>query len=77
MSLPRRAITFTLATVAGLVAVLAGIYLVVACQSLPSVLGPVAGDTQPRTKLGAITLLFAVVLAIAAVIAARTREDRR
>jgi multisubunit Na+/H+ antiporter MnhB subunit len=67
--------------VLGLTAVLAGAlavtYLLVACQSLPSLLGPVAGDTHPRTKLGAAFLLLAVLLAGGAVMTARLRRDRR
>jgi drug/metabolite transporter (DMT)-like permease len=30
------------------------VYLTVACQSLPRFLGPVHGDTSPRTALGVV-----------------------
>ena len=77
VSLPRRAISATLGTAAAVATVLAVIYLVVACESLPGVLGPVAGDSQPRTKLGAAILLVAVILATGAVLATRLRDNRR
>jgi hypothetical protein len=56
--------------------VVAVIYLVVACQSLPGLLGPVAGDTHPRTRLGAGLLLVAVIMAIGAVLTVRPRPTR-
>ena len=42
------------------------IYLAVACESLPSFLGAVPGDTHPRTPLGVALLIAAVVFAAAA-----------
>jgi hypothetical protein len=42
------------------------IYVAVACQSLPSFLGAVPGETHPRTRLGAALLILAVVFAAAA-----------
>ncbi|MDQ1428611.1 MAG: hypothetical protein QOK39_2087 [Acidimicrobiaceae bacterium] len=76
MSLPRRATIVTLGAVAALAAVLGVTYLVVACKSLPGVLGPVAGDTHPRTKLGAAILVLAVLLALGTVLTARPRNGR-
>jgi amino acid permease len=60
-------------------AVLAGalgvVYLVVACESLPSYLGGVAGDPDPRTKLGVAMLFVAALLFVVGVIS--TRRPRR
>lgn len=72
---PKRAVTATLEGIAALIAVLAVTYLVVACESLPGILGPVAGDTHPRTKLGAGLLIVAIVLAAGGLLVAR-RPDR-
>lgn len=77
MNLPRRALSATLEATAALTAALAVTYLVVACRSLPSVLGPVPGDPHPRTRLGAVLLLVAVLLAAGGLILARRpRRDR-
>lgn len=72
-----RAITVTVGTVAAFTAVLAVTYLGVACESLPSLLGPVAGDTHPRTKLGAALLFVAVLLAVVSLGLARLQRHRR
>jgi hypothetical protein len=74
VGLPRRAITITMDAAAALIAILAVTYLVVACESLPGFLGPVAADTQPRTKLGAALLIVAVLLAASATGLARVRR---
>jgi uncharacterized membrane protein YdcZ (DUF606 family) len=66
-----------LEALAGLTAVLAVVYLVVACQSLPGLLGPVAGDTHPRTKLGAALLVVAALLAVVGVLVARRQRRTR
>jgi hypothetical protein len=41
-------------------------YVAVACESLPSFLGGVPGDTHPRTPLGVALLIAAVMFAAAA-----------
>jgi hypothetical protein len=52
------------------------VYLVVACQSLPGFLGPVPGDSSPRTPLGAAVLAVGVVvLGFAVVLAWRGRTS--
>ncbi|MDQ6726570.1 MAG: hypothetical protein M3066_10455 [Actinomycetota bacterium] len=63
MTFPRRAIAAAMGAAATLTAALAVTYLLVACQSLPGLLGPVAGDTHPRTRLGAVLLVLAVLFA--------------
>ena len=61
----------------GLVLVTVGVvYLVVACQNLPGILGPVAGDTSPRTPLGAIVVTLGVLaLGLATFVALRRRAS--
>jgi hypothetical protein len=66
-----------LGAAAALAAALSVTYLVVACESLPAFLGPVAGDTHPRTRLGAVILALAVLLALGSVLTARPRNGRR
>jgi hypothetical protein len=54
---------------AALGAVLVGVgivYLTVACESLPGVLGPTAGDTSPRTPRGVVCIVLGVVALVAA-----------
>jgi amino acid permease len=42
------------------------VYLTVACENLPGILGPHPGDTSPRTPLGVVgVVLGLVVLSIA------------
>jgi hypothetical protein len=77
VNFPTRAVTVALETVAALTAVLAVTYLVVACESLPSLLGPVAGDTHPRTKLGAALLVVALLVAAGGLLLARRHGRRR
>jgi hypothetical protein len=76
VSVPR-AVTVAVEGVAALIAIVAVTYLVVACESLPGLLGPVAGDTHPRTKLGAALLVVAVLLAAGGVIVSRMPGRRR
>lgn len=38
------------------------VYLVVACENLPGILGPTPGDTSPRALLGAIVLLLGLLV---------------
>jgi len=51
-----------LASAAGVVgAVLVGVgvvYVTVACQDLPGILGPTPGDTSPRTALGVVGIVL-------------------
>jgi multisubunit Na+/H+ antiporter MnhB subunit len=64
------------AGVAALGGVLVGVgivYLTVACENLPGVLGPTAGETSPRTPLGVIC----VVLGVAALLVALALVRRR
>lgn len=71
----RRIVTPVLAAVATISAALGVVYLVVACESLPSFLGAVPGDAHPRTRLGAALLIFALFLAAIALIARRRQAD--
>ena len=49
--------------VAGLALVAVGVvYLAVACGSLPGFLGPVHGDTAPRTGRGLLALALAAIV---------------
>ncbi|HEY1522260.1 MAG TPA: hypothetical protein VGF70_04535 [Solirubrobacteraceae bacterium] len=59
----------------GLILVTLGVvYLIVACQKLPGFLGPIPGDSSPRTPLGAGVLVIGVlVLGVAALLARRGR----
>ncbi len=77
MKFPGRAMTATVEIAAALVAGLAVTYLVVACQSLPRLLGPVAGDSHPRTRLGAALLIVAVLLEVAGLGIARLQGRHR
>jgi len=72
-----RATAAVLGAAAAVSAALAVTYLVVACESLPSLLGPVAGDTHPRTKLGAALMVVAVLLAAGAFVVMRLQRRRR
>jgi len=49
------------------------VYLTVACQNLPGILGPHPGDTSPRTGLGIVAVVLGVAALVAALIAARRR----
>ena len=59
----------------GLILVAVGIvYLVVACENLPGLLGPTPGDSAPRTPLGvAVLVIGALVLALTAFLVRRRR----
>jgi hypothetical protein len=58
----------------GLVLLAIGIvYLTIACQSLPGFMGPVHGDTSPRTGLGVLGVVLGVAVLVGAFIAARRR----
>ena len=71
----RRVVTLGLAVVAVISTALGVVYLVVACESLPSFLGAVPGDTHPRTRLGVALLIVAVLLAVGSVIGRRGNTD--
>jgi divalent metal cation (Fe/Co/Zn/Cd) transporter len=60
-------ISALLAGIAGIVLLAVGVvYLTVACESLPGILGPHPGDTSPRTPLGVIgVVLGAAALGLA------------
>lgn len=49
------------------------VYLSVACENLPSILGPTPGETSPRTPLGVIVLVLGLVVLALAGISARRR----
>jgi hypothetical protein len=49
------------------------VYLSVACESLPGVLGPSPGDASPRTPLGVIALVLGLVVLGLALVNARRR----
>jgi hypothetical protein len=67
-------VSVVLATAIGLVLLAVGVvYLSVECQALPGFLGPVHGDTSPRTGLG----IGGVVLGLAALMIAFALSRRR
>ncbi len=49
------------------------VYLAVACEDLPGILGPVHGDTSPRTPRGLVAILLGLVALAFAITAARRR----
>jgi hypothetical protein len=72
----RRALTVPvlLAGIVGLALLAVGIvYLTVACQELPGLLGPTRGDTSPRTGLGIVGVLLGVAVLIVALLVPRRR----
>ena len=72
----RRLFAVCLAVFAALAAVLGTVYVAVACESLPSFLGSVPGDSHPRTRLGAGLIVAAVALATTAAGLTRSRPRR-
>lgn len=65
----------TLAAVLGLALVALGVvYLSVACQSLPGFMGPVRGDTAPRSGFGIVALVLGLGALGAAALSAWRRE---
>lgn len=55
-------LSVALAALGAVLASIGVVYLTVACEDLPGVLGPTPGETSPRTPLGVI----GVVLGLAA-----------
>ena len=49
------------------------VYLSVACENLPGILGPHPGDTSPRTPLGVIVLVLGLGVLALALLTARRR----
>jgi hypothetical protein len=63
-----------LAGIAGLALVAIGIvYLTVACEDLPGILGRTPGDTSPRIGLGVVGVVLGVAALVVVFIAARRR----
>jgi amino acid permease len=72
----RLSIPTVLAGTIGVVLIALGIvYLTVACENLPTFLGPHAGDTSPRTGLGIVGVTLGLVSLVLALIAARRRPS--
>jgi hypothetical protein len=74
--MPRYAarILVPLAAVVGLALVAIGIvYLTVACEDLPGILGPTPGDTSPRIALGVLGVMFGVTALVIGFMLARRR----
>jgi len=66
---------FLAAAILGLVVLAFGVaYLSVTCQSLPGFMGPVHGDTSPRTGLGIVFVALGLVTLTGARIVARRRS---
>lgn len=62
-------VTVAVATAGVLLVGIGIVYLTVACEDLPGILGPTAGDTSPRTPLGVVGIVLGLgVLAIAFVV---------
>jgi hypothetical protein len=62
------------AGVVGLALLALGIvYLSVECQALPGFMGPVHGDTSPRTGLGILAAALGVVALVGALVVGRRR----
>jgi amino acid permease len=47
------------------------VYLTVACENLPGILGPHQGDTTPRTALGIVAVVLGLVVLVGTYIVAR------
>lgn len=74
MSLRSRIVAGAL-TVLGVVAVGIGIvYLTLACENLPGILGPHPGDTSPRTPRGVVGLVLGLALLAVALLLVRRRR---
>jgi amino acid permease len=58
-----------------LVVAIGVVYLSVACENLPGVLGPSAGDAAPRTPLGAAVVVLGFMVLAAALFIARRRPS--
>jgi hypothetical protein len=73
---PTTGLTSIVTGLVGLLLVTVGVvYLVVACENLPGLLGPTPGDSSPRTPLGAVVLVLGLLaLGGAAFLARRHRS---
>lgn len=49
------------------------VYLTVACENLPGILGPTPGDTAPRTLLGVVVTVVGLGALTLAILAGRRR----
>ena len=73
MTVRPRILAGALGAVGALLVAVGVVYLVVACQDLPGILGPTAGDTSPRTPRGVAGVVLGVALLAVALLAARRR----
>lgn len=74
----RRHITVVTTAIVGALLVAIGIvYLTVACEDLPGLMGPTAGDTSPRTPLGVVGVVLGLGALAVAVAVARRRPRTR
>jgi len=62
VSIGQRVVILTLTVVSTTALVLGVVHVSVACQSLPNALGGVPGDSHPRTVLGLVLIITAVVV---------------
>jgi hypothetical protein len=66
-----------LAGALGVVLIAVGVvYLTVACENLPAILGPHPGDTSPRTALGMVGVLLGLAALALAFISTRRRPPK-
>ncbi len=71
----RRLLPYPLALLAAIATAVAITYLVLACESLPGFMGGVAGDSHPRTALGAGIAALAVLAWLGAALAYAKRTQ--
>jgi hypothetical protein len=69
-----RRVALVAVSILGLVMLAAGIvYLTVACQRLPGFMGPVHGDTSPRTGRGILGVAIGVAVLACVLLVVRRR----
>jgi hypothetical protein len=68
-----RLVASAAATVGALLVAIGIVYLTVACEDLPGILGPHPGDTSPRTPLGVVGIVLGLAGLAVAIAAARRR----
>lgn len=68
-----RLVTGAAATVGAVLVAIGIVYLTVACEDLPGILGPHPGDTSPRTPLGVVGIGLGLAGLAVAIAAARRR----